>query len=442
MKKFVFILVLLTCISFSFAQRTKVTWYIGLGTGGAPEQQEPQQAFVDKFNASQDEIELEAVVIDNNVARDTLSTLIASGNAPDIVGPVGIAGAHAFNDAYADLAPLVESAGADLSVWPDAAVDFYREDNKLVGLPFAVFPTNIWYNKDLFDEAGLAYPPQEFGVPYADGDVWDVDKLREIAMLLTVDENGYDATEEEFDPESIVQFGFNAQWAADLRADAVLFGAESIYDADGNATISDNWRTALQWYFDGFHKDHFMPDAAYNASDLLAQGNGFSVDRIAMNWVQLWYQCCVGSDANWDLAVVPATPSGETVSKLHADTFRLLESSENPDAAFKVLWYMLTDGAPELLQIYGAFPSIPEQTEGFLEGLNEKFPHGVNWDVAFQSLNYPDIPSHEGYMPNYNQALNRLQAMQNLYRTDSSIDLTAELDILELELQLIFDSAR
>jgi len=425
MKKFVFIVVVLICFSFSFAQKTKVTWYIGLGAGTLPEHQEPQAAFVEKFNASQDEIELEAVVIDNNVARDTLSTLIASGNAPDIVGPVGIAGAHAFNEAYADLTPLVEGAGADLSVWPEAAVDFYRENGKLVGLPFAIFPTTIFYNRDLFDEAGLAYPPQEFGVPYADGDAWDIDKLRELAMLLTVDENGYDATEAEFDSENIVQFGFHPQWSADMRADAVLF----------------NWRNAMQWFHDGMHKDHFMPNDAYNNSDLLSQGNGFSVNRIAMNWVQLWYQCCVG-DVNWDAAVVPATPSGETVAKLHADTFRMLESSENPEASFKVLWYMLTEGAPDLLQIYGAFPSIPEQTEGFLEGLNEKFPQGVNWDVAFNSLNYPDIPSHEGYMPNYNQAFSRLQALQNAYRTDASLNLAEEIEIVEAELQLIFDGAR
>jgi ABC-type glycerol-3-phosphate transport system substrate-binding protein len=189
------------------------------------------------------------------------------------------------------------------------------------------------------------------------------------------------------------------------------------------------------------HIDHFMPDKTYNDSDLLANGNGFSVNRVAMNWVQLWYQCCTG-DVNWDAAVPPVAPNGEQPSKLHADTFRLLEGSKNPEAAFKVLWYMLTEGAPDLLQVYGAFPSIPEQADGFIAGLDEKFPQGVNWQVALDGLNHPDNPSHEGFMPNYNQAFSRLQAFQNLYKTDPNLDLQAEIDTLQAELQLIFDAAR
>lgn len=440
MKKNLLVVFIALCLSLSFAQ-TKVTWFIGLGAGTQPEQLEGQEAFVNKFNASQSDIELELLIIDNNVARDTLATLIASGNSPDIVGPVGIAGAHAFNESYLDLAPLVEKAGADLSIWPEAAVDFYRNDGKLVGLPFAVFPTMIWYNQDLFDEAGLAYPPEEYGATYADGEPWDIAKLRELGMKLTVDANGYDATEAEFDPENIVQFGFNAQWAGDIRAEAVLFGADSMVNADGNAVISDNWRNAIQWYFDGMHTDHFIPNNTYNNSDLLANGNGFSVNRVAMNWVQLWYQCCIG-DVNWGAAVPPVAPNGTQPSKLHADTFRILEGSQNPDAAFTVLWYMLTEGAPDLLQVYGAFPSIAEQTPGFIAGLDQKFPQAVNWDVALAGLDHPDNPSHEGYMPSYNQAFSRLQAFQNLYKTDANIDVQAELDVLQAELQLIFDSAR
>jgi multiple sugar transport system substrate-binding protein len=45
---------------------------------------------VDEYNASQDKYELLLEIVDNDVAYDTLSTQIAAGNAPDIVGPVGI----------------------------------------------------------------------------------------------------------------------------------------------------------------------------------------------------------------------------------------------------------------------------------------------------------------------------------------------------------------
>ena len=39
---------------------------------------------------------------------------------------------------------------------------------------------------------------------------WDYDTVKEIAKILTVDENGHDATEEDFDPEKIVAVGLRA----------------------------------------------------------------------------------------------------------------------------------------------------------------------------------------------------------------------------------------
>ncbi len=67
-----------------------------------PAQQEIQQAVVDEFNASQDEIELVLEVVPFDAAKDTLSTQIASGNGPDVVGPVGVGGSNAYFGQWLD----------------------------------------------------------------------------------------------------------------------------------------------------------------------------------------------------------------------------------------------------------------------------------------------------------------------------------------------------
>ena len=121
-------------------EKTKIRWFVGLGTGGNPEQIEAQNAVVDEFNASQDEIELVLEIVQNDVAYDTLSTQIASGSAPDIIGPVGIRGANSFNGRWLDLEPLVEASGYDLNQFDAEQVDFWRTDEGLVGLPFGVVP--------------------------------------------------------------------------------------------------------------------------------------------------------------------------------------------------------------------------------------------------------------------------------------------------------------
>ncbi len=55
------------------------------------------------------------------------------------------------------------------------------------------------------------------------------DKLREIAMLLTLDANGNNAAGPDFDPANIVQFGYSPiWWNDDIRSGVTSpFGAGS-----------------------------------------------------------------------------------------------------------------------------------------------------------------------------------------------------------------------
>lgn len=418
-----------------------ITWFVGLGAGGQPEQIEAQNAVVEAFNASHDDIELEIVIADNDVAYDTLSTLIASGDAPDIIGPVGIRGSNAYSGQWLDLQPIIDETGFDLSIWDQALVDFYRvEGEGLIGLPFGIFPSFLYFNRDLFDEAGLDYPPQAFGEPYADGDEWTIEKLAELGRLLTVDENGNDATSAEFDKDAIVQYGFVSQWHNDLRANATLFGAGNLVDEEGNAQIPEHWREAANWYYEGMWGDQpFMPNDPAAGSDLLAAGNPFSSGNVAMAYTHLWYTCCLGDAAeSWDIGVLPSY-NGTTTAKLHADTFRILAATEHPQEAFEVLTYLVTEAAPSLLQVYGGMPTDAAAQEAFFAGLDETYTQGVNWQVAVDSAQYPDNPSHEGNMPNFNKADERQAAFWSLLIGTEGLDVNAELDTLQADLQAIFD---
>lgn len=431
--------------------RVQVIWYVGLGTGTSTTQIEAQEAAVAAFNAANPDIELILNInADNTTAVDVLQTLIASGNPPDIVGPVGTAGANAFAGSWYDLSNVVEATGYDLSQFPEAAVDFYRTEEGLVGLPLAVFPSMIYYNRALFDEADAPYPPQEFGAPYIDVDgnelEWNWDTLADLAMYLTVDANGADATMAEFDPNNIVQFGFINQWA-NTRNEFSIFGADTVYDFDtGEAYFPDTWVKGVKWVYDGIWTRHFIPNATYASSELLQGGGGaFSSGNVAMARTHLWYTCCLGgANINWDLAVVPAY-NGEYTSNLHADTFRVLEhrgTEARAEQIFRVLAYLVGDASLSLLNVYGGMPARPEDRGAFFAGLDERYPQGVNWTVAEESLNYPDIPSHEGFLPNYNKAEDRMGAFKSLYESTAGLDIDAEIARLVVDLQAIFNEVR
>ncbi len=192
--------------------RTVVKWYVGLGTGGDPKQIDIQRQVVDQFNKSQNRIYVALQIVDNRVASTTLATQIAAGNTPDILGPVGTVGRATFDGNYLDLTPYIASNGIDLSVYDQAVVSAYNIPGQgQIGLPFAVFPSFVYFNKDLFDEAGLPYPPQNFGELYQ-GREWNFETIRDLSKKLTVDDRGNDATSPDFAPDRIVQFGWDLQF--------------------------------------------------------------------------------------------------------------------------------------------------------------------------------------------------------------------------------------
>lgn len=415
----------------------EIRWFVGLGAGGNPEEIEKEEAFVEAFNAKYgDQYVLVLDVVQNETAYDVLKTQIASGDVPDIVGPVGVRGMYSFEGAWLDMAPYIEKYDVDLSDFNPALIEFYQfEGQGQVGIPFAVYPSALWYNKDLFDEAGLDYPPHEWGAPYADGDEWTFDKLRELAMYLTVDANGADATMDEFDPDSIIQFGYHPMWT-DMRGYLTFFGAGSFAAADGSAQMPEIWAETLPWVYDAIWEDHFWPNDNYVNSDLLAQGNTFGSGNVAMNPNHTWYTCCF-EGVNWDVAAIPSY-NGNITAKLHADTFGILKASQNPDAAFEVYMLMLGEFAPELLQVYGAFPARMSLQEEALATFQENFPD-ADVQVFVDALSYPDNPNHESGMPNFLKASDTYTAFAATVQSTPDLDLEAEVDTLIHNLQTVFD---
>jgi len=446
------VLVLLVVLPFSVHAQDKiiVTWFCCLGTGGNPEQLEAENAVVAAFNESQDEIELQLTLVPFESGRDTLSTLIAAGTSPDIVGPVGVGGSNAFADQWADLNPLVEASGYDLSAFDPAILDLYvNADGELLGIPFATFPSVTYYNIGLFDEAGLNYPPSAFGEKYVmpDGTEvdWNYETVAEISKILTVDANGNDATMEGFDSSSIVQFGLIFQWAGQ-RMRWTQLQPEDFYDeATNTVTIPDSWRTASEWLQDAIWESSFFPNQTYQDSEAFTGGGGaFSSGNVAMTIDPLWYTCCLADSIGnfeWDLAVVPMGFDGEYHVATDADTFRLTKGSANPEAAFTVLSYMLDEAVPTLAPVYGAFPARAEYQQPFLDSKAAQFPFVQNWSIAAESLAYnnPGNMHHESFTPNWQQGDDRINAFGSLLfgETGADIDVQAELDTLEADLNAI-----
>jgi multiple sugar transport system substrate-binding protein len=344
---------------------------------------------------------------------NALKALLAAGNAPDIVGPVGKNGRATFQGAWADVGQLATDAGFDLSQYDPKLLDFTKDEGTLVGLPFALFPSFIFYNKALFDEAKLPYPPHKVGELY-DGKPWNLETFTELAQKLTVDKNGNDATSPDFDPKNISQFGFYQQWT-DARGIGAFFDGGLPYDeATNSAVIPPAWEEAFKWFYDGIWNKHFMPTADYANSDQFNKGNLFDSGNVAMSWVHTWYTCCFdNSKKEWDIAVMP-TVDGKSD--------------------------MVVD--PELPVIYGGIPAKEADRPAFFAAKDEAAaPNKIDWSVAEEMLKYPDLPNHEAWLPNIAKANTLLGAFRTTMEQTELLDLDAAIAKLKSDLDAAYKAA-
>ncbi len=428
-------------------ERVKIRWFVGLGAGSDEPTFAPQKAVVDKFNASQNEIELVLEIVDNNQAFQTLATQISGGNAPDIVGPVGIRGRDSFKGAWLDLDPLVKESGFDLDQFDPSMVEFYRDPvDGLIGLPFGIYPSYLYANKELFEEAGIPLPPKNYGEKYVDENgkewTWDYDCVRHLGMKLTVDANGNDATSPKFDPENIVQWGFGIVWG-DARGYGTLFEPGTFVGQGNKAQIPPAWLDAWKWTYNGMWKDHFIPNGPYGSSDILANGSWGESGKIAMFQCHLWYSGYAKMDYQWDVYPMPSY-KGKTTAKMHADTFEIAKASKHPAEAFKVLSYLVTTASDDLLKIYGGMSAITSKQDGFLDSFfKERYPHvTVNTDVIQESVKYADNPNHESWMPSFQEASTCYSEFWDNLTNNDGLDVEKEAEELRKNLDGIFSAAK
>jgi multiple sugar transport system substrate-binding protein len=307
-----------------------------------------------------------------------------------------------------------------------------------------IFPSALWYNRDLFDSAGLAYPPHDYGAPYTTSSgeemPWNIETLEWLARRLTLDANGRTPDDPGFDSSAVVQYGFDMPWA-DARGQAVLFGPGALTDSAGNAAVPQHWREFWLWYYDGIWAGRFIPNQQAASSDHLNVGNTFASGRIAMTPQNLWYVCCAG-DVDWDVAAMPEYNDVAT-ARLHADTFAITNQTKYPEAAFEVLTWLIGEKAAELSEIYpddGFLARLSLQDES-MASLENRFP-AVDFKVFVAGLDHIDMPGHEAGLPNHQMANGRLYEFQTRYLSEAGLDMNAEIDLLLADLQAIFSGAQ
>jgi raffinose/stachyose/melibiose transport system substrate-binding protein len=111
-----------------------------------------------KFEAQNPKVKLKIVQLENDAYKSKMTALTASGKLPDIFHTWGGGVLRQQIDAG-----LVEDLTDRTKPWADGLLSVAKQpyivDKKLYGIPFDIGMIGFWYNKALFQQAGISTPP-------------------------------------------------------------------------------------------------------------------------------------------------------------------------------------------------------------------------------------------------------------------------------------------
>lgn len=295
-----------------------------------------------------------------------LETAATGGALPDVLW---MNGPHIVQ--YAEgkvIVPLSDLASKDnysLDNYPKSLVDLYTVDGKLYGIPKDFDTTGLWYNKKIFDEAGVPYPDN----------TWDWNKLKEVAKKLTNKDKGV--------------YGFAALMGNQGGYyDFIWQNGGHIISEDGKSVGFDQPEAieALKYNI-SFIKEGLSPTQAQMTET--APSELFSSGKIAMMFDGPWMVPEYKKNPDLNVAVVPK--GKQRAVSIHGLSNVIAANTKHKEAAWKFVQFL---GSKEAAEVYAktgtVIPAYNGTQDAWLKAvpnLNlQAFIDGVDYSVPLPSV--------------------------------------------------------
>jgi len=269
-----------------------------------------------------------------------LPTILAGGTVPDVIHQhMSIVQDYAARGALLDLTPLMKRDSVAPDDYIPALFDAFSNGGKTYALPKDSAAWGMYYNKAMFDAAGIPYPK----------DNWTMDDFRNYAIELTLDKNNNPASSSKFDPNNIKQWGFawlepTPRESEAPRGFVKAFGGDWYNAAYTETLITD---PKVQAYFqlmaDLRCKLHGVPTAAQATS----QGDLFRTGLVAMahNFHQMdFFARQENVKFPYDVTFLPSGPGGQFVP-VGASGWAIPAKAPNPDLSWKLVRFLTSKAA-------------------------------------------------------------------------------------------------
>lgn len=310
---------------------------------------------LEDFETQNPDIKIEFMHIPQNYFQK-IHLLFASNTSPDVIFINNL-----FLPVYANAGVLEDLSGTDIN-----RNDFYEKsleslswNGKLFAVPRDVSNLVIYYNKDLFKSAGIAYPAND----------WTFDDFLTAAKKLTHRPDIFGIS---FEEDSLFYLPYLMSEGGGILSDDL-----SRLTIDEPAS-----QKGLKFYADLRKKYHVAPQKSESASATMAQM--FLQGRLAMHLSGRWLVPKYREDAvfEWDVAPFPKGDAGSVVP-MDASGWAISKTSKHKPEALKLIKFLSSKNSIEKLTKSGLI--IPARKDCANSVLNEKKP--ANSQVFIDVIN-------------------------------------------------------
>lgn len=302
---------------------------------GSPQEKKAVEDAIVAYQKLHPNVTIEPVHVPGTDFLQKLNAMIAGNEAPDLsysaawklkMGEEGLL--YNFFDLMKDDPTIKKEDYLKYGWWN-------WDTDKSAGPYQAAVVPSLMYNVDLLKAAGVAIPPTKAS------EAWTWDQFVETAKKLTIDRNGKNATEADFDPKNIQQFGikFSLSWIGYMPF--VMSNGGDYLTSDGKefGLSKPEATEAIQKLADLINVHHVSPSPV-QASSIPAPAAALQSKKVAMVIDGSWNHLdLVKANMNWGVGVLPVLK--EYKSFFLGGSLVIFKSSKHPKEAWEFSKFLI-----------------------------------------------------------------------------------------------------
>ncbi len=323
------------------------------------------------YNESQDMYTVKYVVQD--AMEEKLLTAIAGGELPDILlWDRYNTSVYASRGALASIDDLIAQDNIDLGQFFAPAVDEMNYDGSQYGLPLLVDARILFYNKDMFAEAGV--DPDSIKT-------WD--DLETAAVQLTK-RNGDVLEQAGMSLKDVGLFNIWITQAGGKLVDDSTTPPTTAFNSDAGLSVVNFWDTMLN--------EHKVYDLGFEDG---FGGNGFKAGKVAITYDGPWALAdYTNAGINYGVIANPTGPNGDQGAFMGGFGLAMPEGGDNQEGAWDFIkwWTTQPENGVNFAQISGWIPANIDAAS------DPYFTDSEYYNVFVEVMNYASIrPKTSGY---------------------------------------------